>query len=101
MDGSSSPDELDPFHYIVVVTRRKPRRHEAYTRTVRDRLPRIAIPLAPGDPDVTLDLQVPFNRCWDEGPYPALLRYGGPPPGKMSKADATWCADLLREKQMR
>ena len=52
------------------------------------------------DSDVTLDLQLPFNRCWDEGPYPALLRYDGPPPGKMSKADVKWCLDLLREKRM-
>ena len=99
--GQDAPDELDPFHYVVAVTRRKPRRHEAYTTTVRQRLPRVAIPLAPGDNDVTLDLQIPVNRCWDEGPYPALLRYGERPPGKMSKADVAWCLDVLREKQMR
>lgn len=98
--GQDAPDDLEPFHYVVVVTRRKPRRHEAYTRTVRERLPRIAIPLMPGDPDVTLDLQVPFNRCWDEGPYPALLNYDKPPPGKMSKEDAAWCLDVVRKKRI-
>lgn len=99
--GQATNEDLQPFHYVVVVSRHEPRRHEAYTRTVRERLPRIAVPLAPGDHDVTLDLQLPFDRCWDEGPYPALLRYDKQPPGKMSRGDAAWCADRLREKQMR
>ena len=98
--GETIAAELEPFHYVVVVSRRTPRRHEVYSTTLRQRLPRIAVPLGANDPDVTLDLQLPFNRCWDEGPYPALLRYDGPPPGKMSKADVKWCLDLLREKRM-
>lgn len=99
--GHTIAAEFDPFHYVVAVTRRKPRRHEVYTTTVRHRLPRIAVPLDAEDRDVTLDLQVPFNRCWDEGPYPALLRYGEPPPGKMSRSDLKWCTELLRERQLR
>lgn len=96
-----TPDALEPFHYSVVVTRRKPLRQEVYTTTVRQRLPRVAIPLGPGDADVTLHLQTAFNRCWDEGPYPELLNYAGLPPGRMSDEDAAWCVDLLREKQLR
>ena len=45
------------------------------------RLPHSAISLAENDKDVTLDLQAAFARCWDEGPYPELLRYDGPPAG--------------------
>jgi hypothetical protein len=100
--GSQRPAEgTAAFHYSVVVTRKRPPQHEFYERTMRDRLPRVAVPLGKGDPDVTLDLQAAFNRCWDEGPYPELLAYGGPPPGRMGEADIAWCVELLREKQLR
>ena len=93
--------ELGRFHYVVSVSRRTPPRREAYTADVRGRLPRVAVPLGDGDADVTLDVQSVFTRCWDEGPYPELLRYDGPPPGPMSAEDVAWCEDVLRQKGMR
>ena len=57
------------------------RSQEVYAVRLTERLPRIAVPLAKDDADVVLDLQAAFTRCWDEGPYPELLRYEGPPPG--------------------
>ena len=87
------PDELGDtsrWQYVVVVSRR-PRYCEFYPATLRQRLPRVGIPLAHGDPDVTLDLQAVFRRCWEAGPYPVLLRYDEPPPGALSVEDATWC----------
>jgi hypothetical protein len=92
---------LQPFHYMVVVTRRKTRRQEVYTATIRQRLPRPAIPLGKTDPDVTLDLQAAFSRCWAGGPYPELLRYGAAPPGRLDESDVAWCVNLLRKKQLR
>jgi hypothetical protein len=58
-------DELDTFH--------------VYPIRLEDRLPPIAIPLLPGDPPVTLDLQVVFDRCYDAGPYAREVRYGTDP----------------------
>ncbi len=74
---------------MTVVRRR--RQYEYYPATVRERLPRVGIPLAHGDPDVTLDLQAAFARCWQSGPYPALLLYDEPPPGTFSGEDSAWC----------
>jgi len=47
-----------------------------YPIRLEDRLPPIAIPLLPGDPSVTLDLQSVFDRCYDAGPYAREIRYG-------------------------
>ncbi|MEZ6063161.1 MAG: DUF4058 family protein [Planctomycetaceae bacterium] len=62
-----------------------------YAIQLRQRLPRIAIPL--DETDVTLDLQAAFERCWDEGPYPELLHYDGNPPGELSHDDTTWARE--------
>lgn len=87
---------LRPHHYVVAITRRFPSRHEVYAVSLAQRLPRVAIPLADDDRDVTLDLQAAFARCWDEGPYPELLGYNGVPPGRLTAEEITWCEGLLR-----
>lgn len=97
---NADEEELGPYHYLVSVSRKEPPRREVYTTIVRARLPRVAVPLANGDPDVTLDLQAAFARCWDEGPYPQLLRYAEPPPGPMHEEDAAWCQKVLKEKKL-
>ena len=94
-------ESLRPWHYLVAVTRRPSLVQEVYAFPLQRRLPRFGIPLAEGDPDVPLDLQAVFTRCWDEGPYPELLRYDGPPPGPMSPEEVTWCENLLRQSGMR
>ena len=90
-------DRLRPYDYVVAVSRRLPGRHEVYAFPLERRLPRVGIPLLKADPDVVLDLQVPFNRCWDEGPYPALSHYDEPPPGELSVERVAWCQQRLRE----
>ncbi len=90
-------DRLRPWDYIVAVSRRRPGRQEVYAFPLEHRLPRISVPLLKGDPDVVLDLQVAFGRCWEEGPYPALSNYDAPPPGKLSPERVEWCQQRLRE----
>jgi hypothetical protein len=94
-------ETLQPWHFLVTVTRRWPSRQEVYAIPLQRRLPRIAIPLADDDPDVPLDVQAAFTRCWDEGPYPELLRYDGPPPGAMPDSDIQWCEQVLRAAGLR
>jgi hypothetical protein len=46
-----------------------------YPIHLEERLPPIDIPLLPGDPPVTLDLQSVFVRCYDAGPYSREVHY--------------------------
>jgi Protein of unknown function (DUF4058) len=46
-----------------------------YPIILQAKLPVIAVPLLPGDPDIALDLQAVFNRAYDEGPYDRAVRY--------------------------
>ncbi len=96
-------EQLRPWDYVVAVTRQiaKKRRHEIYAFGLEQRLPRFAIPLANNDPDVVLDLNVPFVRCWDEGPYPMLLKYHETPPGELAAERVAWCEQRLRDAGMR
>jgi hypothetical protein len=77
------------------------RDYEVWAVTLRQRLPRIRIPLANGDPDVVLDLQVIFNRCYDEGGYARRLDYRREPHAPLTGGDAEWAATLLRERGLR
>jgi hypothetical protein len=81
---------LPPWRCLVAV-RRRPRQQEVYTIALQQRLPRIAVPLQRGDRDVRLDLQAVFTRCWEEGPYPDVLGYDGPPPGTLTAEELAWC----------
>jgi hypothetical protein len=89
-------ESLRPWHYVVVVSRRRPSRREAYGVPLTRRLPRIAVPLADDDADLVLDLQTAFTRVWDESPYPEMLRYEGPPPGPLTPGEIAWCEGILR-----
>jgi hypothetical protein len=81
--------------YAVVVSRSYPTRYERYAFTVRDRLPRVSLPLAYGDADVLLDLPAVFARCYESGPYAVLLDRKVVPPGVMSEGDRDWCRTLV------
>jgi hypothetical protein len=50
-----------------------------YPIRLEQRLPVIAVPLLPGDPDVRLSLQDVFDRAYDEGPYSRAIFYGEDP----------------------
>jgi hypothetical protein len=93
--GAAELAALQPWRYLAAVTR-WPNREEVYAVALQNRLPRLAIPLTAEDQDVRLDLQAVFTRCWEEGPYPELLRYDGPPPGEMTPEETAWCDERLR-----
>jgi hypothetical protein len=92
---------LHPWHYLVVVSRRSPAQVEAYPIALSERLPRVAIPLERKVRDVTLDLQAAFTRAWDESGYPAVIDYDGPPVGKLSSEELAWCDKLVRKARLR
>ena len=74
---------------------------EVWAIPLRQRLPRIHIALADGDPDVVVDLQAVLDRCYDEGAYARALDYRQDPPVPLGRADAEWADALLRERGLR
>ena len=65
------------FDYHVCVRRSdRPNIYSVYPIKLEHRLPGIAIPLLPGDPDVRLPLQPIFDRAYDAGPYRRAIDYG-------------------------
>jgi len=68
-----------------------------YPIRLEERLPEIAIPLLPGDPDVPIDLQAVFDRCYDTGPYLRRVRYAEVTPVPPLRPDqAEWAARVLQ-----
>ncbi len=53
------------------------------------------------DPDVALDLQAIFNRCYDAGGYMRRLDYQRQPVTPLPDDDAAWVDTLLRQKELR
>lgn len=91
-----------PWHYVVCVSRAGHRdRFEVYLRTIRQRLPRIAIPLRPPDPDVVLDLQAVFDRCYDHGAYADLIDYRAHPDIALPADETAWVDEYLRQQGLR
>lgn len=91
-----------PWHYVVSISRAGHRdRFEVYLVNLRQRLPRIAIPLQEPDPDVVLDLQAVFERCYEHGAYADLIDYSVDPKTPLAPEDAAWADELLRQKGLR
>lgn len=84
---------LRPYDYLVCVNRWTRRtRYELYPRRLRERLPRIALPLAEPDPDVPLDVQAALEQVYWEGRYMLRLRYDQPCEPPLDPDDQR-CAD--------
>src|SRR5262249_18498828 len=63
-------ERVTDWDFLVSVNRSPSRwRHEVYPFRLPDPLPRIRLPLLSPDPDVVVDLQAVYNRCYDESPY--------------------------------
>ncbi len=66
-----------PFDYHICVHRfNRPNAFFVYPMRLDQKLPGIAIPLLPGDPDIPLALQPVFDRAYNAGPYRRTIHYG-------------------------
>jgi hypothetical protein len=71
-----------------------------YRAPLRERLPVIAVPLRPSDPDARLDIQAVVDQCYRNGGYDDI-DYTDEPEPRLNKADAAWADSLLTEQGRR
>lgn len=81
--------------YLVCVWRAGRASFELYPIGMRDRLPRIAIPLRPSDRDVVLDLQAMIDMSYERGRYSPSL-YERPLEVALSPEDARWIQSVAK-----
>ena len=88
------------FNYHVCVHRfDQLEDYVVYPITLRSRLPKIAIPLLPGDPDIAIDLQLIFDHCYEAGLYRRRIRYAeSVPVPPLTEIDETWSKELFARK---
>jgi hypothetical protein len=80
------------YDYLVCTNRAEGLRDrfDLYPRRLRERLPRVAIPLANGDADVPLDIQSAVARVYDAGAYENRIDYGAPCRPPLGPEDQAW-----------
>lgn len=88
--------------YFVHVSRVSLRpKGEVWPIRLRDRLPVIAIPLRPGDPDARLDLQQVLDAAYDRAAYDLEIDYRAEPNPPLTPEDAHWADEWLVAKGLR
>jgi hypothetical protein len=94
--------DLPRFDYLVNLVRRGSEDYELYPIRLRDRLPRIRIPLLKNDDDAVVDLQLVFQRSYDLGGYDEdVIDYTVEPTTPLEADDAAWARQLLKKKGLR
>jgi len=94
--------ERGVWDYLVCLHRATNRyKFEYWMIGLRDRLPRVVVPLEGDDPDQTLDLQKVFDAAFEAGAFGRQLRYEREPVPPLSPADTAWADELLRSKGLR
>ena len=89
--------ELKPFDSLCCVGRWPHRnRFELYPRELRERLPRLNIPLEDDDPDVVLDLQAAFEQVYIGGRDARRIRYDQPCDPPLSPEQQAWADERIK-----
>lgn len=101
--GGSRPVTIQPLpaatDYCALVHRLELRpKAQVLQWTIRDRLPQLRVPLAQGDPDVTLDLQQAFAAAYEGGEYDVTIDYAAKLRPQLRKSDAAWMKQLLASR---
>ena len=91
-----------PFDYAICLHRADAgNQFEAWTRTVREALPRFIIPLTEDTPDVPVNLQNLLNRVYEAGAHDELINYLESPEPPLSPLDEKWADTLLKQEKRR
>jgi hypothetical protein len=91
------------YDYLVCVNRAQGLREEfdLYPRRLRERLPKIRVPLAEGDPDVILELQMVVENVFEAGCYGDRLNYDAPCRPPLSSEDQEWANERIQAARQR
>lgn len=84
----------DYFAFVCKGTRRM--KAQVYAWPLNHPLPKIPIPLAPGDADVKLELQLAFNETYERAGYRYSLDYTADVVPKLRPAERTWVRQSLK-----
>lgn len=85
-------------HYRILVRRGEQReRADLYAFTVRDPIPRFALPLQKDDAEPVVDLKPLLDELYDEASYDLRVDYTQPPVPPLSDVDAQWAAEALSQ----
>jgi Protein of unknown function (DUF4058) len=89
-------EPFEPFDSLCCVSRWPFRnRFELYPRSLRQRLPRLRIPLADDDPDATLDVQAALEQVYEEGRYARRVRYHEKCQPRLKPEDQAWADERI------
>ena len=89
---------LRSYDYLVCVNRAQAVRHkyDSYPRSLAERLPRIRVPLANGDRDVTLNVQAAVAQTYEAGSYRDRLKYETDCIPPLSAENQAWANEQIR-----
>lgn len=88
------------WDYLACLSRANRRyEYDVWRMTLRDRLPRVLIPLQDGYPDISLDLQEAFDQTYEEGAFARSLDYNSDPIPPLTGEDVAWAVALLQENR--
>ncbi len=87
--GEGGAELLSSLHRIYVMTPDQPKQARVYPCHLRQPIPKISIPLRPGEAEISLDLQPLIDRCYTRGRYWAIDRECDPEPA-LSSSDLDW-----------
>jgi hypothetical protein len=85
------------YDYLVCVNRAQDPRteFELYPTRLRERLPRLRVPLSGDDPEVPLDLQAVVAQVYEAGAYADRVRYDRPCVPALGEADQAWAYERI------
>jgi hypothetical protein len=69
-----------------------------YAFGVRQAIPTIPVPLLPGDPEPSLDLNAVLHALYERARFDLRLDYSRPPVPPLAEEDAAWATELLSRR---
>ncbi len=102
--GADQPGgTVSPAHdYSVTVVRGgPPPKVEVYSVPLAKPLPRFKLPLGRNDRDLVVDLEIVFNRAYDQGGFANRVDYTRPTKTPVRDSDRLWIDQLLKVARFR